>query len=126
MYGFKNFLNEIHKRNEVEVSSLKELVFENVVCPTLKEIKGVLALYSITHMGSAQLLRCVMVRGVLTSPRARRRRRPAPPRLASARHVTSRHDTGRVRSGRRAIWANVSASRVREATWVGNFISVLI
>ena len=40
MYGFKNFLNEIHKRNEVEVSSLKELVFENVVCPTLKEIKG--------------------------------------------------------------------------------------
>ena len=118
MYGFKNFLNEIHKRNEVEVSSLKELVFENVVCPTLKEIKGVLALYSITHMGSAQLLRCVMVRGVLTSPRARRRRRPA-----SARHVTSRHDTGRVRSGRRAIWANVSASRVREATWAGNFIS---
>ena len=108
MYGFKNFLNEIHKRNEVEVSSLKELVFENVVCPTLKEIKGVLALYSITHMGSAQLLRCVMVHGVLTSPRA-----PRPPR-----HVTTR-----VGSGRRAIWANVSASRVREATWAGNFIS---
>ena len=25
MYGFKNFLKEIHKRNEVEVSGLKEL-----------------------------------------------------------------------------------------------------
>ena len=39
-----------------------------------------------------------MVRGVLTSPRARRRRRPAPPRLGSARLGSARHVTGRVGS----------------------------
>ena len=35
------------------------------------------------------------------------------------------HVSTRLGSGRGAIWANVSASRVREATWARNFITYL-
>lgn len=60
-------------------------------------------------MGSVQLLRCMMVHGV-TVCFTRTHTRVAAARL----------DSGRL--GRRAIWANVSAFRVREATWATDFI----
>ena len=73
-----------------------------------------MALYRIMCKCSVQLQRHVEVHGVSVGLAHTHTRAPPP---AWPRHVTSRLDS-------KGVWANVSASRVREATWARDFIYV--